>query len=303
MITIKHILCPTDLSPASDEALRYAVALARAYEAKLFVCHCLESGEPVTDALRQSFGRQVEAAIRQWTGIGHCPPADYEGIIVQGAPEKTIPRLATEHHIDLIVMRSRQHAGAVVLGSTTEAVCRAAPCSVLVTHPHEREWVGLTTCEIDLQKVLVAQDFSASSELALRWGLSLSQEYQAELHLLHVLPVTLAPALTRLPFEVEDEFQRAARLLAKSIPDETHLWCTIFQAVKAGRASGEILDYAAEHQIDLICLGAHGTGGTETALFGSNTDRVLRRAPCPVLIARPLTSSKGPDDRTNEEFI
>ena len=42
-ITIERILCPTDFSPESEEALRYAIALARAYEAKLFVCHSVES--------------------------------------------------------------------------------------------------------------------------------------------------------------------------------------------------------------------------------------------------------------------
>jgi nucleotide-binding universal stress UspA family protein len=42
-INIKRILCPTDMSPQSDEALRYAIALARAYQAQLVVCHCVDS--------------------------------------------------------------------------------------------------------------------------------------------------------------------------------------------------------------------------------------------------------------------
>ena len=50
----------------------------------------------------------------------------------------------------------------------------------------------------------------------------------------------------------------------------------------------EILNYAEKNQIDLICLGAHGAGFGMRALFGSNVDRVLRQAPCPVLVTRPL---------------
>lgn len=50
----------------------------------------------------------------------------------------------------------------------------------------------------------------------------------------------------------------------------------------------EVLTYAEEQEIDLICMGVRGVGFDLRALFGSNTDRVLRQAPCPVLIARPL---------------
>ena len=50
----------------------------------------------------------------------------------------------------------------------------------------------------------------------------------------------------------------------------------------------EIVSYAVEHNIDLICIGAHGQGFRSGAVVGSNTDRVLRTAPCPVFVARPL---------------
>lgn len=301
MITITNILCPTDLSQDSDEALRYSVALARAYEAKLLVCHCREPATPITGPLREEFRKQVEAAVRQWTGVGHCPPTGYEGIIVTGNPNEAISRAAAERGVDLIVMRSRRRSrAAALLGSTAEAVCRTAPCPVLVTHPHEREWVGMTTCEIDLHKVLVAHDFSNDSELAMRMALSLAQEYQAELHLLHVLPVALVPAVPQLPLNIESEFQRAANSLARSVPDEAYLWCKVSQAVKAGPPYREILDYAEEHEIDLICMGVHGAGFAMRALFGSNTDRVLRQASCPVLIARPLKPTYTSSDEEDQ---
>lgn len=55
-----------------------------------------------------------------------------------------------------------------------------------------------------------------------------------------------------------------------------------------GKPYQEILSYATEHSIDLICMGVRGAGFGMNALFGSNVDRVLRQAPCPVLVARPL---------------
>jgi nucleotide-binding universal stress UspA family protein len=289
MIGLKHILCPTDLTPESDAALRYAVALAGAYEARLTVCHCAEAPSPVDETAREKFGKRVESCVRQWTGVGHCPPADFEGIVIEGHPSEAIVKTAAERHVDLIVMSSRRRpVAAALLGSVTEAVCRTAPCPVLVTHPDEREWAGLTSCDIDLRKILVAQDFSIESELALQLATSLAQEYQAELHLLHVLPVALAKAAAGLPPGVESDFHRAALALQRSVPDEAYLWCKVVQAVECGQPYREILSYAEENEIDLICMGVHGAGFAMRALFGSNTDRVLRQAPCPALIARPL---------------
>jgi nucleotide-binding universal stress UspA family protein len=289
MIGFKHILCPTDLTPESDAALRYAVALASAYEAKLTVCHCAEAPSLVDITARRKFRERLEACVRQWTGVCHCPPADYEGIVIEGNPGEAIVKTAGERYVDLIVMRSRRRpVAAALLGSTTETVCRTAPCPVLVTHPNEQEWVGMTSGEIDLRKILVAQDFSIESELALQLAISLAQEYQTELHLLHVLPAALAPAAAGQPLDVEFDFHRATQALQRSIPDESYLWCKVVQAVKCGQPYREILSYAEEKEIDLICMGVHGAGFAMRALFGSNTDRVLRQAPCPALIARPL---------------
>jgi nucleotide-binding universal stress UspA family protein len=289
MIGFKHILCPTDLTLESDAALRYAVALAGAYEAKLTVCYCAEVLSPADEASREKFGKRVESCVRRWTGVGHYPPADFEGIVIEGNPSEAIVKTAAERRVDLIVMRSRRRPiAAAFLGSVTEAVCRTAPCPVLVTHPDEREWAGLTSCEIDLRKILVAQDFSIESELAMQLAISMAQEYQTELHLLHVLPAALAPVAAGLAPDLELNFHRASRALQRSIPDEAYLWCKVVQAVKYGQPYREILSYAEENGIDLICMGVHGAGFAMRALFGSNTDRVLRQAPCPSLIARPL---------------
>ncbi len=233
MIAIKRIFCPIDLSDESDAALRYAIALARKYVAKLSIYHCAASSTPVDDTNREELRNRVEASVRQWTAVGQCPPSDYEVVIVQGDPVEAITKAAAEWRADLIVMRSRRRpVAAALLGSTAEAVCRTAPCPVLITHPNEREWEGLTTCEIDLRKILVVTDFSNDSELALQIALSLAQEHQTELHMLHVLPVTLAQAVLDLTSEMENDFHQATKLLHQSVHDEAYLWCKVSQAVR-----------------------------------------------------------------------
>ena len=287
---IKRILCPTDLSAESDVALRYALALVRAYDAKLILFHCqpaidVETGRPDSGQLfEQSLLRHLDArelAALNWQGIeAQCDD-----------PGAAITEQAAEQRIDLIVMRSRRRpTRAALLGSTAESVCRTAPCSVLVTHTDEREWVGASTCEIDLHRVLVAYDFSDYSELALNYALTFAQEYQSELHLLHVLPrFTLdEPEITWYPLGKEGPYHKVARRLQNAVPGEAHLWCSIKHAVSEGAPYREILGYAERNAIDLICIGAHGAGFGMRTLFGSNVDRVLRQAPCPVMVSRPL---------------
>lgn len=309
MIRIKRILCPTDLSSDADQALRYALALTRAYEARLVVCYCVKAGEapgtrsfpsrPPTRTAEVAYalsgGRVKElfaGSLLRLLGPLSYAKLDWEALVLEGEDVgEAITQSASEQGIDLIVMRSRRRPHrAAVLGSTAESVCRTAPCPVLVTHTDEREWIAEQSDKITLKRLLVAYDFSDYSELALKYALSLAQEHQAELHLLHVLPSgTLnAPEIAWYPLGKENVHHQAARRLQRAVPPDAHLWCEVKHAVADGQPYREILTYAEKHAIDLISLGAHGAGFGMRALFGSNVDRVLRQAPCPVLVARPL---------------
>jgi nucleotide-binding universal stress UspA family protein len=296
MTKIERILCPTNLSSKSDEALRYAVALAFACEAKLFLLHCISSGSNGYKSERQTLNDQVTRSFREsldsHLGLADLSELNWEGLVAENIRDvgKAIAQEAEKHNIDLIVMRSRRrpHA-AVLLGSTAEAVSRIAPCPVLVTHQREREWVG-STGEIDLRRILVAYDFSSDSELALNYGIQLAQEYQAELHLLHVLsnPEQEEPELAWTQLKTETAYTSAARKLQRAIPKEVCLWCKAVTSVQWGRTYQQVLVYARDHEVDVICMGASGSDFGVGSLFGSNVDRVLRQAPCPVLVARPL---------------
>lgn len=303
MLRIERILCPVDLSGASAEALRYALVLTRAYSAKLIVCHVAAGPEPPTGGPGGRAEGMFAEMIAGHLGYGDLADLDWEGVVVWGgeeSPSESITRVAAARGADLVVLRSRRRPrAAALLGSTAENVCRTAPCPVLVTHPREREWVSQTTFEIDLRRVLVAYDFSADAELALRSGLSLAQEYQAELHILNVLPRPPQgePEIAWTHVSVESVYHEAARRLQRAVPADAHLWCSVTTAVRWGRPYREVLAYAAEHEIDLVCMGAQGAGFGLGALFGSNVDRVLRQSPCPVLVARPLKPPVAPEQR------
>lgn len=295
MITINHILCPTDLTRDADEALRYALALVRAYGAKLTVFTWAKDLAPAGTLSRQKMGEslkiRVEESLYRHLRVGDMSKLDWQFLLSDEGrePAEAISREASERGVDLIVMRSRRRpVAAALLGSTAEAVTRSAPCSVLVTHPHEREWVGASTGEIGISRVLIAHDFSEYAETALGYGLSLAQEYQAELHLLHVCapPDDGGSEIAWSPEATEGAYHQAARRLQGIVPPEAHLWCEVKTAVRWGKPHREILAYIDENQIDLVCMGAHGSGSYMRALLGSNVDRVLRRTSCPVLVAR-----------------
>lgn len=290
---IECILCPTDLSPDSDEALRYALALSRAYNAELILLHCepLEDGSTRLGA-HDHAAQTIREALQKHSGSADLAELDWKSLVVAtddaGA---AIAREAARYGVDLIVMRSRRRPHrAALLGSTAESVSRTAPCPVLVMHTDERDWVTGLDTRIELKRILVAYDFSDYSELALTSALSFAQEYQSELHLLHVLPpFSLNESeISWYPLGREGTYHKAAHRLQKAVPAEAHLWCNIKHAVSEGHPYREILSYAEKNKIDLICLGAHGAGFGMRALFGSNVDRVLRQAPCPVLVTRPL---------------
>ena len=281
MINIKRILCPTDLTVHSENAVRYALCLARAYEAEVVLFYCDVGGG--------NDQGEIEAALAEQGDAYNLKHVRLVSAVADDVGEE-ITRQAQAHRADLIVMRSRRRPHrAALLGSTAESVCRSAPCPVLVMHNDERDSItdGL---QIELKRVLVAYDFSDFAELALNYGLSLAQEHQAELHLIHVLPPRSVsePEIAWSPGNGESPYHKAARRLQRVVPPEVHLWCEIKSVVGEGHPYREILSYAEKNQIDLICLGAHGVGFGMRALFGSNVDRVLRQAPCPVLVARPL---------------
>ncbi len=290
-IGFKRIICPVDIAHDSDEALRYAMALARDYSAKLFLMHCIDDNKVVALSERAKIKATLENYICKHKRSHALEEIDWSLLLVEGDAAESIASRAAELSADLIVMRSRRRPKfSALLGSTAEAISRMAPCPVLVSHPEEKDWVN-EAGTAHLKRVLVAYDFSSDAELALSYGLSLAEEYQGELHLLHVLPErqnSEAPELSRLPLSVDVGFQMTAARLNGVIPLEALAWCDLKQAIREGQPYREILTYAEEEKIDLICLGASGTGYGMRTLFGSNADRVLRQSPCPALIARPL---------------
>jgi nucleotide-binding universal stress UspA family protein len=144
---------------------------------------------------------------------------------------------------------------------------------------------------IKLARILVPTDFSDSARHALTYGTSFAREYEAELLLLHVVETVAAPYASDLfPVPMAEVFEEmssyAREELEKLAVEARGRGVAVRTLVAQGKPSLEIIRTAREENADMIVLGTHGKGMLDQALFGSTTERVVRKAPCPVLSVR-----------------
>jgi len=148
-----------------------------------------------------------------------------------------------------------------------------------------------------LHSILVPTDFSEHAARALAHAQALAGSYQARLELLHVLVEPTFPSFYNLGAAVydvtpglKDEAQAALEKLVAEVgtPNvEQGFGCH----VKQGRTAEEIIRFAEAFDVDLIVIASHGLTGLERLLFGSVAEKVVRGAPCPILVVKAFGKS------------
>jgi nucleotide-binding universal stress UspA family protein len=142
---------------------------------------------------------------------------------------------------------------------------------------------------IALKSVLVPTDFSETSDVALRYGKALAAAFGASLHVLHVVQEPFAQpwAVEAYGFSLatlQEEWVREAKTrIAKTLTPDERTQYKASLATVLGHPVVEILKYANDHANDLIVIGTHGRGPLGHMVMGSVAERVVRKAPCPVL--------------------
>jgi nucleotide-binding universal stress UspA family protein len=144
---------------------------------------------------------------------------------------------------------------------------------------------------IELKRILVPIDFSDYSKNALEYAIPFAQQFQASIDLIYVVEPTIYPAdfsFGQIGFpNVEEELRtRGSEELDKLITGEIGKKVNARKVVRTGKPFYEINQYASEEGIDLIIIATHGHTGMEHILFGSTAEKVVRKAPCPVLVVR-----------------
>ena len=298
MIRIDRILCPIDQSDISRRALDYAVALAKRYGASVCAAEVVSVTLPTADYLPPSAEFALTAGQQQAHAEAleaFVAPARREGVTVEtrvsgGFIVEQLLLEAEQYNPDLIVMGTHGRSGVqrLVLGSVAEKILRRAACPVLTVPPAAK----VAPAALELPKtILCPMDFSDASLRALEFAMSLAQESDATLILMHVVDWaaetwaagTHGAALADYTSARKAE---AERLLHDAIPEPAREWCKPEILVVEGKPWRQVLRVAGERNADLVVLGVLGRGAVDLTLFGSTTHHVVREAPCPVLTVR-----------------
>lgn len=134
-----------------------------------------------------------------------------------------------------------------------------------------------------VQRILVPVDFSDCSNKALQYAIPFAKQFGAELVLLHVVqPYPAVPEIGPVEVETIQDGRRELDALRQTVPEAIRSSVSL----RTGDPSLEITRTAAELAADLIIISTHGHKGLTRMLLGSTTEKVVRRAPCPVLIVR-----------------
>jgi nucleotide-binding universal stress UspA family protein len=306
MIQIQRILCPIDFSDFSRRALDHAVAIAKWYESTttlLHVCAVVPvaayapgSGVLPSAALTREDREALLAAMKRFAEGEAGPNVPIEFDIAEGSTADAILAKADAMPADLLVMGTHGRSGfeRLVLGSVTEKVLRKAACPVLTVPRGVPDAVPAPP--VLFKRIVCAVDFSDCSMHALNYAMSLAQEAEARLTVMHVIElppdvprevhenVLAGPRNLREYVALAEEDRRAR--LRDAIPESVRAYCAVDTILATGKPYREILRVAEEQEAELLVIGIHGRGAIDRLLFGSTAQHLVRQASCPVLTLR-----------------
>jgi nucleotide-binding universal stress UspA family protein len=282
-LSFENILFPTDFTVASDTALPFALAFARWYGARIIVAHAVPPPVPLTIPL-EPVPVEMDAQWQEAQGLvdrlahSECLQGTRNAVILeQGRVWSVLSDAIRKHSVDLIVLgtHGRQGLKKLVLGSSAEEIFRHAACPVLTIGPKVRA----VPADFRLKHILFATDFSTGSLHALAYALSLAEENQAELTLLHSIPL--------VPLHHQETVREGAiRRLQSLIPSDAADWCDPQSVVRFELPVEAVLRQAEEEHADLIVMGVRQHAHVAAHLPWATAYEVVCRAACPVLTVR-----------------
>jgi nucleotide-binding universal stress UspA family protein len=288
-ITIKRILFLTDFSEPSEAALPFAAAIAREYDAEIHALHVLTPhplayASPLGTmeaiaAQEESAAAEMQRTQTQLAGVTH------EVSIVRGAEVWTaVEQAIAGCQADLVVLGTHGRTGAqkMLLGSVAEEVFRRSRVPVLTIGPRAREGMHGAA---RFHRVLYATDLSPEAGAGAPYAVSLAQENQAQLLMLHVIPGRAGAGTQGSP---QRSIADAMHELLELIPADAELWCRPEPIVQYGQPANRILEEAGGRHADLIVLGVRSAAHPQLAthLHRSVAYQIVANALCPVLTVR-----------------
>ncbi len=282
----KQILCPVDLSPASNAVLSWARLIAEAFGSRVEVLHADWSEPPRYFTEGQLSALDAEAVLRRKTlerdlqdlaqnvlGSG----ISFTVSVVEGHAVDVILEQLKKNPPDLVVMGSHGHSGVarLLMGSVAENVVREAQCPTLIVRGPE-----IPAGQRQLHRVLCPVNLTDTARECAELASGVAATLGAELRVLQA---------------VEDKAPHSDTTrehLCQWVPEDVRNRCRISEIVVKGDAAEQIILSARREKIDLIVLGAERRSFLEFSTLGRTTERVLRHGPSSILLVPHDTSGK-----------
>lgn len=282
----KHILCPVDLSPASNAVLSWARLIAETFRSRVEVLHADWSELPRYFTEGQLSALDAEAVLRRQTlerdlqdlaqnilGSG----ISFTVSVVEGHAVEVIFERLKKSPPDLVVMGSHGHSGVarLLMGSVAENVVREAKYPTLVVRGPE-----IPVGERQLHRVLCPVNLTDTARECAELASGLAAALGAELTVMQAVE-------GRAPHS-----DTTREHLCQWVPEDVRSRCRVSEIVLKGDAAEQIILSARREKIDLIVLGAERRSFLEFSTLGRTTERVLRHSPSSILLIPHDTSGE-----------
>ena len=283
----KEILCPIDFSELSDLAIRYAAAGAKQFNANLTVFHAAHIEVPryITQGVADQITEEISAVQKDFQAymarhvqsvLGSATEKlSLKYKFMQSHPVDAILETAEADRNDLIVLGTRGFSGMkrLLMGSVAHGVLQSANTPLFIVRQKQHDFIDITKQDSvpQIKNILCPCNIDAPAELGLRYAVSLSEQFHAD--------------LTVLTISEEEKLDASAvkEKLCNWISDNVQAKCVVNPIVRHGNAAEQIINYAKEEKSDLIVLSARHHSFHGGTFFGRTTDLVVRYAPLPVL--------------------
>lgn len=294
-VSLNSILVATDFTRASDRALQHGIAIARHYRSKLYVAYVVSSvaftiaGPDAIQIAAEATERDLDNHLNQLRRSGTLHGVEVCPVVLQGNIDEAIESFASNHHVDLVVTgtHGRQGAERLLFGSFAEMISQSCSCPVLTVGPHSSApW--LDEPAVSEGPLLFATAFDNASAKAIPYAISMANDFERQLYVLHVMPPHQSFALSRNR-EAHQQKEAAALAHLKCL---THPGTALRHAAKAlvefcDPADGIIRTASRIHAAAIIMGAQHDAFCQLTARFPWHiSQQVNREAQCPVLTVR-----------------
>ncbi len=284
---IKTVVCGTDLSSFSKDALAVAAELAQAYDAKLIVVHAIQSWDSrydfLVDDITLKLTQDAKAQLAQELDhLGKKESVPVEVLVQKGEPLKVILDAATKHDAGLVVVGKKGLTDDEdeEMGSVPKHLVQLSPVSVLIVKPNPPR---------NIKRIVCAMDFSPCSKSGLDWAIDLARrEKVSEIFVFNSFKVPRGYLEAGMTYEVACERMRVIHQKDADLMLErrktAHI--EIKPVIEEGPTAKSIVQFAKKEKADLIVIGTRGRSRMTAFLVGGTAIKVLSLAETSVLAVK-----------------